>query len=302
VPGVRVGPGDDAAVVSGDGIVLSSDMSVEDVHFRRAWLTPRQIGRRAAVAALSDLAAMAARPIGVLASLAISRADAAAMATEILAGVSAAVAEVGGALLGGDLTRSAGGIVIDVVVVGEARRPVLRSGGRVGDEVWVTGELGGAALAVRTLLSGETPIPSAMQRFAAPVARVREALWLADREIPTAMLDLSDGIAGDLSHLARSSDVAVVLDTDRLPVHPALSRGISPEEALQLALTGGEDYELCFTAPPGVVEQQLADFGSRFGIRLTRVGMVEAGGEVFLRNAQGGRRAVAEGGFQHFAD
>jgi thiamine-monophosphate kinase len=212
------------------------------------------------------------------------------------------VAEVGGALLGGDLTRSTGGIVLDIVAVGEAKRPVLRRGAKPGDEVWVTGELGGAAHAVGSLLNGETPDAGAFERFRAPQARIREALWLAEREIPSAMLDLSDGIAGDVSHLARASDVRVVLEAARIPSHPALSRGLSPAEMLRLALTGGEDYELCFAAAGGAVEPIVANFQDAFGLRLTRVGKVEAGEGVVLQGAEGGREVLKGRGFQHFAD
>ncbi|HEX2188489.1 MAG TPA: AIR synthase related protein [Longimicrobiaceae bacterium] len=153
---VLVGPGDDCAVVAG-GIALSTDMSVEGVHFRRDWLSPREIGWRAAAAALSDLAAVAARPIGVLVSLALPAGDAGDPAVELMAGVREAAEAVGGAVLGGDVARTTGPLVVDVTVVGEARNPVLRSGARRGDEVWVTGALGGAAAAVRAWLAGGEP-------------------------------------------------------------------------------------------------------------------------------------------------
>lgn len=299
--GVRVGPGDDAAVVAGDGIVLSTDLSVEEVHFRRAWLSAREVGYRAAGAALSDLAAMAARPIGVLASLAVPPADAGGYAAEVMEGVRAAAEAAGGTLLGGDLTRSPGPVVLDVTVVGDAASPVVRSGARAGMEVWVTGGLGAAALAVSFLLRGEEPPPAARRRFAAPEPRVREALWLAERRLPAAMLDLSDGLLGDAAHLAAASEVAIVLDSAAIPVHPALAAaGLAPAEALELAVSGGEDYELCLCAEAGAGEAVREEFVAVFGVGLTRVGRVEAGAGVYWGGAGEERTPARRGGFQHF--
>ena len=174
-PGVRVGPGDDCAVISANGVALSTDMSIEGVHFRRDWLSAEQIGWRAAAAALSDLAAMAARPIGVLASLALPAPDAGDFATRLMSGVRAAAAHLGAVILGGDVTRTTGPVAVDVVVVGESPHPVLRSGGEPGGSLWVTGELGAPAAAVAAWLRGDTPHPAALDRFVRPVPRTREA-------------------------------------------------------------------------------------------------------------------------------
>ena len=296
---VRVGPGDDCAVVAGNGIALSSDMSVEGVHFRREWLAPREIGWRAAAAALSDLAAVAARPIGILVSLAAPEADAGEFAVQVMEGCREAAEYAGGALLGGDLTRSPGPFVIDVTVVGEAPRPVLRSGARHGDEVWVTGELGGAAACVQALMRGEKPDPAARERFAHPVPRVREALWLLGRGLPAAMVDVSDGLAGDAAHLAAASCVAVLLSPELLPVHPA-ARERSRAATLRRALGGGEDYELCFTAPVGAVEPHVAAFERAFNLRLSCVGRLGGGDGVWFVDAEGHRTATGIDGWQHF--
>ncbi|HEY0019157.1 MAG TPA: thiamine-phosphate kinase [Longimicrobium sp.] len=296
---VRVGPGDDCAVVAGNGIALSSDMSVEGVHFRRDWLAPEEIGWRAAAAALSDLAAVAARPIGILVSLAAPAGDAGDFAAAVMAGCRAAVEEAGGALLGGDLTRSPGPLVVDVTVVGEAPRPVLRSGARPGQEVWVTGELGGAAACVEALLAERAPQPSARERFAHPVPRVREAQWLAAHGVPTAMVDLSDGLVGDAGHLAAASGVAVMLVPELIPVHPA-ARERSRVRSLRRALGGGEDYELCFTAPVGAVPPLVDGFARAFGVRLTCVGKLGGGDGVWFVDAEGRRRPTGVAAWQHF--
>jgi thiamine-monophosphate kinase len=298
---VRVGPGDDCAVVIGDGIALSVDLSVEGTHFTREWLSPHEIGCRAASAALSDLAAVAARPIGVLVSLAVTEADADEFAVHVMEGIHDAVERVGGVVLGGDLTRSPGPLIVDITVIGEARSAILRSGARVGDELWVTGELGAAAVSVARLLRGEAPHPAAVDRFTCPVPRVYEARWLLERSLPHAMIDLSDGLLGDVGHLATASGVAVVLDRDAIPVHEAvLDDTATPETALAFAISGGEDYELCFCAARGAVEPHAADFEDEFGVPLTRVGTIEEGDGVWWLEAEGGRAPVDGGGFQHF--
>lgn len=298
--GVVVGPGDDCAVVAGEGIALSSDMSVEGVHFRREWLSAEETGWRAASAALSDLAAVAARPIGALVSLAVDEADYGARAEGVMAGVRAAVEAVGGVLLGGDLTRTRGPLVVDVTVVGDAPRPILRSGGAVGDGVWVTGLLGGSGLAVAELLAGRAPPAGARGRFARPTPRTAEAMWLAGRVPISAMIDISDGLAGDAAHLAAASGVAIVLERGAIPVHPdVLATCSALEQALAHALRGGEDYELCFLAPVAAVEQVRSAFEDELGVPLTRVGRVEEGAGLH-RDEDGERVPLDLGGFQHF--
>ncbi|HYJ80352.1 MAG TPA: thiamine-phosphate kinase [Longimicrobiaceae bacterium] len=300
---VRVGPGDDCAVVAGDGIALSSDLSVEGVHFRRDWLSFREIGSRAAAAALSDLAAVAARPIGVLASLALPQRDAGTHAVQLMEGVRRSVEHAGGTLLGGDLARSPGPLTIDIVAVGECARPVLRSGAASGDEVWVTGELGAAAAYVEQRLEGTAADPAARARYARPEPRVHEARWLAERGLPSAALDLSDGLAGDAAHLSAASGVAILLVPDLIPIHPAARRHAADgEAALRLALAGGEDYELCFTAAPGRVELCEADFERTFGVRLTCVGRAAGGDGVWWVDAEGHRRPLELRGYRHFEE
>jgi thiamine-monophosphate kinase len=296
-----VGPGDDCAVVMGDGIALSADMAVEGVHFRRDWLSFREIGCRAAAAALSDLAAVAARPIGILVSLAVSAADAGSHAVQVMEGVRRVADHVGAALLGGDLTRSPGPMVIDVTAVGEARRPVLRSGASLGDEVWVTGELGGSALFVAARLAGHEVDRAARERYANPEPRINEARWLAERGLATAMIDLSDGLAGDAAHLAAASGAAVLLAAELIPVHPSVRRhAASPAEALRLALAGGEDYELCFTAPNGMMEPHLDEFQEAFALRLSCVGRMGGGDGVWWTDPEGNRTPLGLSGYQHF--
>lgn len=281
------------------GLALSIDMQVEGVHFRREWLRPQEIGWRATAAALSDLAGMAAPPVAVLAALALRDEDASDFAIELSTGIRVAAEAVGAVVVGGDLSRTPGPLVIDIVVVGRAGDIVTRSGARSGDELWVTGELGAAAAAVRAWSRGEQPDPEARQAFARPTPRIHEALWLRGRDLPAAMIDLSDGLAGDAAHVAAAGDVELVLEADRIPVHGAAR---AETGALELALGGGEDFELCFAARPGSVERHVPAFSARFGTRLTRVGMVRPGRGVYLRDSAGGEVPVETMGYRHFRE
>jgi len=295
--GVVIGPGDDAGVLEGGPWAVSSDLAIEEVHFRRDWLSGEEIGYRAAVAALSDLAAMAAEPAALLASLALPEGDA-GTGEEIARGIGEACEAYGMAWLGGDLTRSPGPIVIDAIVLGRAPHPVRRSGARAGDEVWVIGLLGGAAASVRLLDAGEVPPSELRAAYARPTARVKEARWLAEHAELRALIDLSDGLGGDAGHLAAASGVRIRLDRESIPVHPKAESALGDPVARRLAVTGGEDYELCCVLPAGVGDDLAPEFRVSFGVPLTRVGWVEAGEGVTIQGPEG-EEIVAEG-FDHF--
>lgn len=297
--GAMVGPGDDAAVL-GDGMVLSIDMAVEGVHFRRGWLKPREMGYRAATAALSDLAAMAALPVAALVAVAFPSSDVPDVATELVGGMRDALAGADAALIGGDVARSPGPIIIDVVTVGLAAAPVLRSGAVPGDAIWVTGALGGAAAAVRAFEAGEQPEPEARLAYSRPAPRWQEARWLADRVPLHAMIDLSDGLAGDAAHLAAASSVAVTIHGAQVPVHPVAAAGTSEPDALTLALGGGEDYELCFAAPVAEVEHVVDEFQDRFDLPVTRVGEVRRGSGMAVLGPDGA--PMPRAGYAHFQE
>ena len=277
--------------------MLSSDLAIEGVHFRREWLTFPEIGYRAVASAMSDLAAMAARPVGVLVSLALPGADAAESGPAIQEGIREACGLCGAALLGGDVTASPGPLVLDVMVVGSAEQPITRRGARPGDELWVTGVLGGAAGAVATWEAHGDPDPSLRSALARPVPRIAEAGWLADDAGVTAMIDLSDGLAGDARHMAAASGVGMVIEETLIPTHP----GLTGDLATTLALTGGEDYELCVSVPAGRLGPLADDFEGRFGVRLTRVGrVVEGDGMSLLRPGATSPEPLTGSGFDHF--
>jgi thiamine-monophosphate kinase len=300
-PEVLVGPGDDAAVLEG-GWVVTTDMSVEDVHFRRAWLSDREVGYRAGAAALSDLAAMAARPVAVLVSIAGSARGGADL-EEVHAGVREIAAEVGAEVIGGDVSGSPGPLVLDVVALGRAERPLLRSGARPGDEVWVTGPLGAAAAAVRRWRSGAEPTAALRRAFARPRPRVGVARRLAELGAAVALIDLSDGLAGDAGHLAAASGVRITLEAARVPVSELAVESVGQAAALDLALHGGEDYELCFvTAPGALAAGWIGEADRAEGVALTRVGRVEPGEGVWLEQPDGASARLARGGFDHMSE
>ncbi len=288
---VTVDAGDDCAVFAAAPLAVGNDLSVDGVHFRRDWLSPVEIGFRAASAALSDLAAMAAEPIAVLLALCLDEGTDLEDALALARGVIRAAEAVGAGLAGGDITRGPT-LALDVVAVGRCPAPVRRGGARAGDRLWVTGRLGGAARAVRAWRDDSEPAPAARAAFAAPRPRVAEARWLAERGA-RALIDLSDGLAGDCAHLAGASGLKAVLDGPAIPLDEGAGAG--PEDALH----GGEDYELLLAAPPGALEDAASAFQDRFHVRLTPIGVVRAGTGVYLRDADGRERPLARGGFDH---
>lgn len=287
------GLGDDCAVlrVGGTLLAISVDASLEGVHFRTDWLSFEQIGWRAAAAALSDLAADGAEPIGLLVSLGLPnggtrRTDGAAI--EIMAGVAAAARRVGAKVLGGDLVRSRR-YLVGVCVVGRAARPVRRDGARPGDGLWITGTLGGAGRALAALRSGRRPPAPLFRRFALPAPRIAAGRWLA-RHGARAMIDVSDGLAADAGHLAAASRVRIELALERLPCWP----GVAP----RAAAASGEEFELLVALPPSFSERDARAFRSAARLALTRIGACAAGRGV--RMTDHGRPLPPPPGFDHF--
>ena len=299
--GVLLGSGDDCAVLEG-GVVVSTDLSVEGVHFRREWVTLEEAGYRAAAAALSDLAAMAAEPLGALLSMALDPAEAWNDASELQRGATEACRLEGIQILGGDLARSPGPLVLDIVVLGRSDSPILRSGTEVGDEVWITGWLGGSGAAVALWNQGRSPPDVLRDAFVRPRPRIREALWLAARIPLHGLIDLSDGLAGDSGHLAAASGVSIFLREASIPLHPALEdRSGQGENPLHFSLEGGEDYELCFTVSPQTLDEWVGPFQDLFGIPLTKVGWATEGKGVFLEADGGEVKPLETRGFSHFS-
>ena len=280
------GIGDDGAVLDvprGDRLVVSTDASIENRHFKQGWLTPEEIGFRAVTAALSDLAAMAARPIAVLWAVNLPAHWRSALSS-LTDGARAAVNAVNAKIVGGNLAAS-DELSITTTVLGSVFAPLERRGARLGDRLYVTGQLGGPAMALSALMAGRKPESRYRGRFAKPVARIVEARWLADHGA-TAGLDISDGLVGDARHLAAASGIGLSIHIDRLPL-------IEGADAMTGARSG-EEYELLVAAP----SIDTREFTTRFGIPLTEIGQVGGTEVAFLDR---GRPVDAGRGHDHLS-
>jgi thiamine-monophosphate kinase len=289
------GIGDDCAVLTpaqGMQWLVSTDMLVEGRHFLPT-VNPRDLGHKALAVNLSDLAACGGSPRAFFLALALPRADAAWL-EGFAQGLLDLAGEHGLVLAGGDTT--AGPLNLCITVMGEvpAGQALLRSGAQVGDELWVSGWLGDARLALEafrgTVALAADAFTACRGRMERPLPRV--ALGQALLGTATSAIDLSDGLLGDLGHVLAASGVGATVLVDALPRSPWLA---GQTRALQLTclLAGGDDYELLFTAPPGALLPQI-------GVPLTRIGRVVEGSGVTLRDAQGHAVSFAQGGFDHF--
>jgi len=285
--------GDDASVLRiprGEQMVISTDTALETVHFRRDWLSLREVGYRAVTSALSDLAAMAATPQGFLTALQLTP-ESLEELLDLADGIADAARTAGTVILGGNLSR--GDLLgITTTVVGSVFTPLTRVGARPGDMLYVTGALGGPTAAVKALIAGATLTASLRDRFARPLARLAEARWLAARGA-IAAIDISDGLASDAAHLAAASDVSLEIQVERVPVF----HGATVDDAL----AGGEEYELLVVASSALPE---AEFAERFSLPLTpigRVGPADSGKGGAVRFTKAGKRVAVPSGYDHFS-
>ena len=292
--------GDDCAVlpVGQTNVVVSTDASVEHVHFERAWLGLEEIGFRATAAALSDLASQGAKARGVLLAVVAPEASSAADLASVMRGAGAAARASGTQVVGGDLSRG-GAWMLCATVIGVADTPVARRGAIAGDGVWVTGTLGGARAALEAFREGREPEREAHTRFATPSPRIVEGQWLAAHGAH-AMLDLSDGIASDAGHLAAASGVEVEIVLEQLPLHPSavVAALAARAEPVIYAAKGGEDYELLVALPSSFCDDGARMFERETGLTLTRVGTCHHGRGVRLM-FRGSRLTLT--GFNHFS-
>ncbi|MBI4542519.1 MAG: thiamine-phosphate kinase [Gemmatimonadetes bacterium] len=290
------GLGDDCAFLEagGETLAVSVDLAVEGVHFRREWLTPAEIGYRAAAAALSDLAAVAAEPMALLLSLGLPVGEDEATVQALADGVGDAAADAGAVIVGGDLSR-ADQLVVGCCVIGRAPSAVRRVGARPGDRLVVTGALGGPLTALTAWEAGEEPDAEARVRFARPAPRHVAARFLAAHRA-RAMIDLSDGLAGDVGHLLAASAVGAALWVERIPVlHAAASCAARlGEPPWRFAARSGEEYELLAALPSDVADAELA----QAPVPVAVIGVVEA--EPGVRASDAGRAVVLPPGYDHF--
>jgi thiamine-monophosphate kinase len=307
------GIGDDCAVLRvppGHDLLVTTDFSIEGVHFRRDWHPPEVVGWRCLTRGLSDIAAMGGEPRAAFLSLAVAGNVQQKWVDRFLKGLLELAGEFNLPLAGGDIAQAVEGIQADIVVVGSAPKgkAVLRSGAKPGDQIYVTGELGGAAAALASLMDAEalcgadTAVralaakppsrrASGSSRYLRPQPRVATGLSLRRRGIASAMIDLSDGLSTDLDHICRESKVGAEIEEGAIP-RAQVGAG-NKRVAIELALHGGDDYELLFTSAAAVPSQVA-------GVRVTKIGRIVQSTGMKLIGADGKKRRLKALGWEHF--
>jgi thiamine-monophosphate kinase len=301
---VLVGAGDDAAVIEPErrmADVLTTDALVEGIHFDRRFCPPDAIGHKALAVNLSDLAAMGAIPRAALLSLVLPGELPAADMDGLLDGLLALAARHQVTLVGGNITRSPGPLVVDVTAVGAVapRRVLRRSGAHPGDDVYVTGTVGSGAAGLQSFREG-AELPEAQAHYLRPEPRVRAGLLLGRNRAATACMDLSDGLADAIRQVAAASGVGMAIRADALPIQDAVrgwfvQRRADPAIA---ALAGGDDYELLFTSRPSQRGRLRAVRSHVGNLAITKIGVVTKGRDVVLETDSGPRELPT--GFEHF--
>jgi thiamine-monophosphate kinase len=290
-----VGIGDDCAVLrlaEGSETLVTTDFSLEGVHFRRPWHPPESVGHRCLARGFSDIAAMGGTPLAVFLSLALPAKLEQRWVERFMRGLLRLARRHGAVLAGGDTAASPGGVMADVVVVGAvpAGGAILRSGARPGDLIYVTGTLGAAAAITRHFLAHPRArlAPGKHARHFFPAPRIAVGEYLREHRLATAMIDVSDGLSTDVGHICDESGVGARVYADAIPRLPGAA-------GMELALNGGEDYELLFTARPRKrVASQIA------GVTVARVGEITRERRVVLVQ-EGRERPLPPRGWQHFA-
>lgn len=305
-PGVHRGIGDDASEVSlpaGHHLLTSTDLLIEDVHFRRDWTGCEDLGHKAVAVNLSDIAAMGGTPRYLYLGLAC---PGDASLDDINAFLRGALAEAGRynvVLVGGDTCRSPGPWLISVTVEGSApaHQAIGRDGACPGDLIMVSGTLGDSALALHLLADGKQPDAALLARHHRPTARVELGQRLGEGGLARAMIDISDGLAGDLEHILQASQVDGLVDEEALPLSEVFRRLTDGQPALrQLALFGGEDYELLFTVAPDMAAEVTA-LCAAGNLPVTTIGVISKGsGVLSLRDRTAAVRPILVRGYDHF--
>jgi thiamine-monophosphate kinase len=295
--GIAAGIGDDCAVLRlppGHEILVTTDFTLEDVHFRREWHSAESVGHRCLARGLSDIAAMGGLPFSAFLSLALPRKLRQNWVEGFMRGLLKLAAQFGVALAGGDTAQSAGGILADIVVVGSAPHgeAILRSGARAGDRIYVTGSLGGSAAAIERMTQKLKLNPRDYRRHFFPEPRLKIGRILREKHLASAMIDTSDGLSTDLAHICDRSGVGARVEAEALPRAAVGKSG--REVDLQLALHGGEDYELLFTSPPGKrVPSRIA------GVPVTQIGVITRARKIILEE-NGVESPLVPRGWEHF--
>ncbi len=292
---VGTGIGDDCAVLRlprGHEVLVTTDFSLEDVHFRREWHPADSVGHRCLARGLSDIAAMGGTPRAAFLSLALPAELPQKWVDQFVAGLLKLAKRYSVPLAGGDTAQSPAGILADIVVLGSAPagKAILRSGAKPGDRLYVTGALGSSSSALNRLRDGEKPKPKSHPKHFYPEPRIAIGQFLREKKLASAMIDISDGLSTDLAHICDESKVGAVVYSNSLPMAHGLGDG-----GLQLALHGGEEYELLFTAKPG--RRIPKEIG---GVPITRIGEMVREKQMKLAQPDGTAMILRSAGWQHF--
>jgi len=314
--GLVQGIGDDCAVIDKDGRLVwlvTMDTLVEGIHFDRTWHPAEKLGRKSVAVNISDIAAMGGRPVFAFLSLGLPQGFDPDWFSSFSQGITDACSKYNCFLAGGDTVRSNEGVIITITVIGEMGNDqvVYRSGAVAGDTIWVTGSLGMAAAGLQLCQRGINPIPEVLQPCVAahldPQPRVKLGSLLAEKKLVHAMMDLSDGLATDLSHLCRESGVGAVIEAEKLPTAPSLEEFpslLGLDDSIDLAISGGEDYELLFTASADSAAEIIST-ADQTGVSVAPVGhIVEQPGIRLRRLSKDGsimETDVSYSGFDHFS-
>ncbi|WP_020678209.1 thiamine-phosphate kinase [Geopsychrobacter electrodiphilus] len=290
---VRLGIGDDcsALLISPEHELLTStDLLLEGVHFRLDWTDLRSLGLKAVAVNVSDIAAMGGTPLALYLGVGLPLDFRDAQVEALLDGIFAGLQTYDLSLAGGDTSRSTGPLIISVTVQGSAlrNRAITRGGAASGDDLWVSGTLGDSALALRRLQGGCPVSTFLADRHFRPVARVQLGERLLAQKTATAMLDLSDGLCGDLGHMLRASKVGARVELEKIPLSGEFRSAVKADPALfDLALCGGEDYELLFSANI-TARTEIAEISHEVRLPLQRIGQITSGSErqIYLKNGQ----------------
>jgi thiamine-monophosphate kinase len=302
---ITTGIGDDCAILrlpAGRDSLVTTDFSLEGIHFRRDWHPPESIGHRCLARGLSDIASMGGDPVAAFLSLALPRSLPQAWVGRFLHGLMGLAEKFGVTLAGGDTAESPNGILADIVVVGTVPKgkAILRSAARPGDRIYVSGELGCSAAALQQMRLQQTAKkprrklkPAEYPRHFFPEPRIELARMLREKGLASAMIDTSDGLSTDLAHICEESGVGAEIEAEAIP---RARVGKPPHEVdIELALHGGEDYELLFTAPRNqTIPSRIA------GVPVTQIGRITRTRKVVLRNRRGVAHKLHPQGWEHF--
>jgi thiamine-monophosphate kinase len=312
-----LGMGDDCAVLrvpAGNETLVTTDFNLEGLHFRREWHPPDAVGHRCLTRGLSDIAAMGGVPHAAFLSLALPTELPQKWVDQFIAGLLRLARQYSVTLAGGDTAQSPDGILADIMVIGSipTGRAILRSGAKPGDAIYVTGSLGEALADLNRLRDGEKLRPQSHKKHFYPEPRLAVGQFLRKRKLASAMIDVSDGLSTDLGHICEESGVGAVINANSLPVAAGVARfvsghGFSRAETrlsstgalapvLALALHGGDEYELIFTARPNKrIPKSIA------GVPIARIGEIVRGKEMTLLTQKGKTTPFKPAGWEHFS-